>query len=316
MTTRLHCLARFAFATAASVAAVGLLASAAAAQPAGDDEATHCDSCEEWNQPAAPFRIHGNTYFVGVHGLSAVLVATPKGLILLDGDLPQSAPLIEANIRALGYRIEDIRYILNSHVHVDHAGGIAKLQHDSHAEVLVSEASARALRAGHVADDDPQKGYPNMFAIPRVTRLRTVRDGEVVSLGGTALVAHLTPGHTPGSTTWTWRSCDAGQCENIVYADSLNAMSYPGFRFTGGHGKPDISATFRHSIATVAALPCDILITVHPGFSEIFERAARASSGEGLPAFVDTTACRRYADDALHTLEARLAEENPVPPQH
>jgi len=273
------------------------------------DSPTKCDNCNDWNKPAAPFKIHGNTYYVGVQGLSSVLIATSKGLILLDGDLPQSAPLIEANIRTLGFRVEDIRYILNSHVHADHAGGIAALQRHSGAEVVASVEGASALRSGHVPADDPQLGYKNTFVIPRVAHVKTIRDGEAVSLGGTEVIAHRTPGHTPGGTTWSWQSCEQNQCFNVVYADSLSAVIFPGFRFTGGHGKPDITPLFRKSIAKVAALPCDILITVHPEFSDVFERAKKAANGGGANAFVDPGACRSYANDALQSLEKRVDSE-------
>lgn len=287
--------------------ACGLFAASVAG--ADDDAATRCDACDDWNQPIAPFKIHGNSYYVGVHGLSSVLIATSKGLILLDGGLPQSAPLIEANVRALGFRVENIRYILNSHVHADHAGGIAALQRHSGAQVIASVEGARALRAGHVPSDDPQRGFKSTYAFPRVAHVKTIRDGGKVSLGGIDLVAHRTPGHTPGSTTWSWRSCDDGRCFNIVYADSLSANSSPGFRFTGGHGMPDITPEFRDSIARVAALPCDIIITVHPDVSGVLERAARAANGGGANAFVDPGACRAYANDALQSLEKRVSDE-------
>ncbi len=284
------------------LAAVALTLLIASNAMAHNDAPTRCDDCADWNQPTAPFRIFGNTYYIGVRGLSSVLIATPKGLIVLDGALPQSAPLIEANIRALGFRVEDIRYILNSHVHADHAGGIARLQRDSGASVIASAEGATALRAGQVPNDDPQVGYKNTRSFPRVAHVTTIRDSETVSLDGVDIVAHRTPGHTPGSTTWSWKSCDQGQCYNIVYADSLNALSFPGFRFTGGHGKPDITSTFRDSINKVVELPCDILITVHPGSSDLFRRAAMGS-------FVDSKACRVYANDAMQTLEQRVRDE-------
>ncbi len=302
-------LRRAAVIIAACALSAGATAFAASATRASYDPPTKCDNCAGWNQAAAPFKIHGNTYYVGVRGVSSVLIATPQGLILLDGALPQSAPLIEANVRALGFRVEDIRYILNSHVHVDHAGGIAALQRHSGAEVIASVEGASALRVGHLPDDDPLIGYSRIYATPRVAHVKPISDGEAVSLGGIDVVAHRTPGHTPGGTTWSWRSCDQGQCYDIVYADSLNAISFPGFRFTGGHGKPDITPAFRASIAKVAALPCDIIITVHPDLSDVFGRAAKAANGGGAKAFVDPEACRSYARDALQTLEKRVSDE-------
>lgn len=174
--------------------------------------------------------------------------------------------------------------------------------------MVASKEGAAALQAGHLPADDPLRGYTNIQAIPRVAKVRTIRDGEAVTLGGVEVVAHRTPGHTPGGTTWSWRSCEQGACENIVYVDSLNAISHPGFRFTGGHGKPDIVPAFRASIAKVAALPCDILISVHPDMTEVHERAAKAAKGDAR-AFIDPGACRAYADEALQKLEKRVMEE-------
>jgi metallo-beta-lactamase class B len=153
-----------------------LLVSLTLAGASGTDAAETADlltqaiqfgAAAEWNRPQDPVRIYGQTYYVGVPGLSSVLIHTDAGSILLDGDLPQSAPLIEANIRKLGFRVEDIKLILNSHAHFDHAGGIAALQRDSGAEALASPSGAKALREGHVADDDPQSGDIRCGAFPR-----------------------------------------------------------------------------------------------------------------------------------------------------
>ena len=128
-----------------------------------------------------------------------------KGHILLDGGLPQSAALIDDNIRALGFRTTDVRLIVNSHAHFDHAGGIAALQRRSGARVAASAAGARALAAGEPPADDPQYGLGRQaMAFPKVPQVQAVGDGEVLRVGALALTAHLTPGHTPGSTTWSW----------------------------------------------------------------------------------------------------------------
>ena len=164
-----------------------------------------------WNAPHPAQKIYGNTYYVGVAGLSSILIDTGKGLILLDGDLVQSVPHIEKNVASLGFHLKDIKYIANSHSHFDHAGGIAELQRMTGATVIASTWGAKALRAGHVIDGDPQFGYAKDSGFPPVTDVRAVRDGETIALGDVKLVAHYTPGHTPGSTTWTWRSCEEAQ---------------------------------------------------------------------------------------------------------
>src|SRR5579863_2856725 len=181
------------------------VASAAGRPALRADRSKECESCVGWNAPHEPFRVFGNTYYVGVAGLSSVLVASDEGLILLDGGLPQSAPLIDANIRRLGFRTEDVRLIVNSHAHFDHAGGIAALQRASRAIVAASAAGARALESGEPPSDDPQAGFgkeANCF--PPVKRVKVVADGETLHVGKLTVTAHLTPGHTPGSTTWTW----------------------------------------------------------------------------------------------------------------
>ena len=191
-----------------------------APQPFKADPPMVCAACEEWNQPRAPFKIYGNSYYVGSGGLSAILVTSPGGHILLDGGLPQTAPMIDAGIRKLGFRAEDIRVIVNSHAHYDHAGGIAALRRASGAIVAASPSGARALEQGGPTTDDPQYAFgPKANDYPPVGKVKVVADGEVIRAGSVAITAHFTPGHTPGSTSWTWRSCEGDRCLDMVYAD-------------------------------------------------------------------------------------------------
>lgn len=269
-----------------------------------------CDSCDEWNAPQEPFRVFGNTWYVGTAGLSAVLVTSPAGHVLLDGALPQSAERIDVSIRKLGFRTEDVKLILNSHAHYDHAGGIAALQRRSGAVVAASAAGARALERGEPTEDDPQFAFgreENGF--PAVAGVRVVADGEAVRVGESAITARFTPGHTSGATTWAWRSCEGERCLDIVYADSLNAVSAPGFRFSGGAGRPSIVTSFERSIDVVAGLPCDILVAVHPGFSRMYDALRHRGDEPGAAPVVDRAACRAYAADARQRLRKRLADE-------
>jgi metallo-beta-lactamase class B len=279
----------------------------APAAPLRPDPPKVCDSCAEWNGPREPFRVFGNTYFVGPAGLGAVLVTSAQGHILLDGALTQSAAEIDAHIRALGFRTEEVKLIVNSHAHYDHAGGIAALQRASGATVAASARGAEALERGQPTGDDPQAAFgPGPNGYPAVKNVRVVKDGETLRVGDLALTAHLTPGHTPGSTTWTWRSCEGGRCLDVVYADSLNAVSAPGFRFGDGKGG-GLEPSFRKSIATVGALPCDILLTVHPAFAQLDEKL-KARTKDHDP-FVDPAACRAYAAAATTRFDTRLKEE-------
>lgn len=258
----------------------------------------------DWNAPQKPLRVFGNTWYVGPHGLSALLVDTGQGLALFDGGLPESAPVIEANIRALGFRLHEVKWIFNSHAHADHAGGIAALARDSGAQVLASFGGAAAMALGGADRDDPQ--YGSAPAYPPVRGVRVVHDGQTVRLGNVAVTAHYTPGHTPGSTTWTWRSCERGDCYTMVYADSLTALGAPGFRF---RAHAAYVARFRQSIATVAALPCDILLTPHPDASGFWQKVARRHGSADAGALVDAAACRAYAATATKHLDAKLAQE-------
>ena len=283
---------------------------AAPARASIDDPPKICDSCEEWNRPQAPFRLHGRSYYVGTQGLSAVAIQTSAGVILLDGGLPQSAPVIEANLRTLGLKVEDIKLIVNSHAHYDHASGIARLQRDSGAVVAASPGGAAAMKAGRPVPDDPQYGADgNDGAFPRVAEIRVVSDKEELRVGDTTITAHFTPGHTPGSTTWTWTSCEGGNCLNVVYADSLTAVSLDGFRFTGDKARPDLSESFRRSIAVVEALPCDLMLSTHPSASRLFERLEERGKSRGRDPLIDRNACRTYAANARRNLEERLRAE-------
>ncbi len=255
------------------------------------------------NAPQKPFRIYGNTYYVGTAQLSSILIATDQGLVLIDGDLAESAPQIAEHIRGLGFRPEDIKLILNSHAHHDHAGGIAGLQRLSHATVALSPWSARLLERGHDLPDDPQ--IRSALPIAAVSHIETISDGQTVHVGPLALTAHFTPGHTPGGTSWTWLACEKTRCLHIVYADSLTAVSDDGYRFIDHR---DLLHGFDKSFAVLNALPCDILLTPHPGFSNVLGRLAAREKGKP-DAFVDRGACRAYAQSSREGLAKRLAQE-------
>ena len=275
------------------------------------DPPLKCDACDEWNQPREPFRIFGNAYFVGTAGLSAILITSDRGHILLDGGLSQSAPVIDANIRKLGFKTEDVKLIVNSHAHYDHAAGIAALQRASGAIVAATASGAQALQRGENTPDDPQYGFGHdANAFPPVKNVRVVKDQEVIEIAGLAIQAHDTAGHTPGSTTWTWRSCEGTRCLNLVYADSLTAVSAPGFRFTGDARTPSRVEKFRQSIATVASLPCDIVITTHPSATNLDAKLKRRAERPAVDPLIDPEGCRALAAAATKQLDARVAEES------
>uniref|UniRef100_UPI000DF0CEA4 MEM-A1 n=1 Tax=soil metagenome TaxID=410658 RepID=UPI000DF0CEA4 len=261
---------------------------------------------EDWNDPQEPFAVFGSTYYVGVRGLSAVLIASPQGHILIDGGSPESAPQIAQHIRQLGFKLEDVKLILNSHEHFDHAGGISELQRLSGATVLASVQGEKVLRSGQPSKGDPQ--YGELPPMTPVANTRAVADGEVVKLGPLAVTARYTPGHTQGGVSWTWRATENGKSAAMVYADSLNAFAAKPFRYSGSPAYPNALADIKKSIATVAALDCDILISAHPDAGDLWRRQARQAE-LGSAAFIDRQACRQYAERAGVRLQKKLAAE-------
>lgn len=261
----------------------------------------------DWDGPQEPFALFGNTYYVGTEGLSSVLITSKQGHILIDGAGPKAPAAIAAHIRQLGFKLEDIKIILNSHEHFDHAGGIAELQKMTGAAVLASVHGAAMLRTGSKSRGDPQYA---MLTTPlaAVANTRAVRDGEVVRVGPLAVTAHYTPGHTQGGTSWTWQSTEGGKTAAMVYADSLSAISDGKFRYSGDPLYPTALADMNKSIATVAGFDCDILVSAHPEASNLWQRKARQPV-EGNTAFIDRQACRDYAAKGQHRLEQTLAAE-------
>jgi len=272
---------------------------------AAQDMHSSCANCAVWNKPQQAFRIYGNTYYVGTHGLSSILITSDEGHVLIDGALPESAPLIVANIRSLGFRIEDVKLIVNSHAHFDHAGGIAELQRLSGARVAASRWTADVMNKGAVPRDDPQFGA--LVPIAPVRRVETFNDGASLSAGAVTVSAHLTPGHTPGGTSWTWRSCENGRCLNLVYADSLTPVSADGFLFSRRKEYPH-AGDFERSFAFLDTTPCDILLTPHPEASNLWQRLEQRDFRPD--ALIDPRACRVLAVASREQLRKRLATES------
>lgn len=254
-----------------------------------------------WTAPQMPFHIYGNTWHVGPRGLGVFLIIAPTGDVLVDGGVPGDADLIEANIRSLGVDLRDIKWILNSHAHMDHAGGMAKLAHDTGAQVIAGAADIPLLERGGL--DDPQ--YGDRFRFPPVHVARGVADGEALHLGDLVLTAHATPGHTKGNTSWTWTSCEGKRCLHLVDVGSLSA---PGYKLVGNPKYPDIPADFERSFAVVASLPCDIPLAPHPGMVDFWERVAKRDQGNA-DALLDPAGCRAYSASARKSFGAELAKQ-------
>ena len=250
-----------------------------------------------------PQHVYGNTWYVGTCGISALLVTSDRGHILIDGATTKAAPMIEANIRALGFRIKDVADILATHAHLDHAGGFAKLQHDSGAVMVARGADADAIEHGHGDRSDPQ--FLSVAPFPPVRHVRRIHDGESVTVAAVAVTAHATPGHTPGSTSWTWQSCEGSRCLSLAYVDSVTAVSDDEYRYSDEEQHAGVVAAFRRSLDTVSALPCDILLTPHPGASNMWSRFGERASSP----LIDGNACRAYAAQAGDKFDERIAKE-------
>ena len=293
-----------------SLALCLLLAGCLAAQPASPGgigyTAEQCPSCASWNGAQAPTRLFGNVHYVGTRGLSAILLTSDEGHILIDAGLPESAAPIMASVRALGFRVEDIELIVTSHAHYDHAGGVADIQRASGARVAASLSSARVLALGNVGVDDPQHAIHLAYPAVTGTRIHAFGDGDTLRVGPLSITAHLTPGHTPGGTSWTWRACEGGTCLDFVYADSQTPVSADDFHFTRSATYPNAIADFERGFATLSRLPCDVLLTPHPGASQLWERL---DAGK----LRDPSACSRYVANARQLLERRIARERSAP---
>jgi metallo-beta-lactamase class B len=266
----------------------------------------NCPPCEAWNKDQAPFQIFGNTYYVGTHGLSSILIASSAGHVLIDGALPQSAPLIARHVEQLGFRMRDVKVILNSHAHFDHAGGIAELQKMSGAQVIASDVAANVLRTGKVDRSDPQSRQ--LPAYPGSNNVEALGKRKSIDLGGLHLSVIHTPGHTPGGTSWSWKSCEDERCLSIVYGDSLTAVSDDSFKYGGDARYPNARADMFASISAIGAVPCDILVTPHPEVAGLW--SVLDEHGEGNRAqLIDSSACKRYAAAAKARFDRRLESE-------
>lgn len=262
--------------------------------------AASCEAMDEWDKPGPPFRIYGDTYYVGTCGISALLIAGPNGHTVIDSGTDKGATIVLANIRALGFDPAVVGTLLMSHEHFDHVGGMARLQAATGAKVVTTRAAAAVLRSGKPGADDPQaaSGHPDF---PPVTgAIETLSGNSPGRFGGTEFRPIATPGHTPGALSWTWRACERGACKTIVYVDSLNPISADGFRFSD---RPALVSAFRKGIAAIAATDCDIVIAPHPVAVQLRDRLL------GNRPLIDRDGCRTFAATATERLDKRLAAE-------
>lgn len=260
-----------------------------------------CKDEGDWEEATAPRHVFGNTWYVGSCGISAILITSPEGHILIDGATQAAADGIARSIEASGHRLGDVRVILNTHEHFDHAGGIARLQQLSGAQVLSRAAALPVLRSGQSGRNDPQ--HLELKAFPAVPGASPIADDAQVRVGPLSVQVHATPGHAPGSTSFSWRSCAGSDCRQIVYADSVSALADGEYLY---RDHPDYGTAFKSGMQVIAGIePCDILLTPHPSASDLWPRL------RGEQPMGSTGACRALATTGLQNLHKRLEKEAP-----
>ncbi len=263
---------------------------------AAESAALHKWAAEgEWNAPMAPFTILGNIHYVGTKTISALLITTPKGHFLIDGVVPQSAPQIAGNIAKLGYKITDVKYLLNSHAHMDHAGGLAGLKMRSGAKMVASAADKPFLEAGDIGH-----GPTGGVKFPPVRVDKIIGDGGTLKLGGMVLKAHITPGHSPGCTSWSMEAAGKSifyHCSASVAGQSLKPEAYPG-----------IVANFRKTFAKTKSLKADIFLANHDLFFDLHAKRARQIAGDAN-AFVNPAELQEFNRIMEEAFEQRLKAE-------
>jgi len=267
-----------------------------------------CEAWDEWDKPAPPFKIHGNTYYVGTCGIAAILIADNGGHTLIDTGTEKGAEIVLANIRSLGFDPTDVETLLMSHEHFDHVGGMAFLQAETGAQVYASpDAALVMMLSGVPMQDDPQFGmHDPMKTVSRVMILKgkdqvwdEVVDFYHLENVGFELRAARTPGHTPGALSWQWESCEGADCLTIVFADSLSPVSSDEYRFSD---HPEYLAEYYAGLERLGQLECDILLTPHPSHSKMLKRMESGTLEGGLN-------CPAYAAGKLKDIDNALAKE-------
>jgi metallo-beta-lactamase class B len=273
------------------------LALAGVAMPA--QQADWSQAIEEWTRPAEPFRIAGNVYYIGTGGIAAYLITGPKGHVLIDGALPQSADMIAKNIRRLGFKLGDIRYLLINHAHFDHSGGLDRLKRLTGAQLLASAGDKPDLEAGTTA------GRPDLLGFPPVKVDRVIADGEHIKLPGIDLMTHLTPGHTKGCTSWTLKVTEGGRPLDMLIACSITVANQD---LTGGPAYPEAAEDFRATFARLRGLHADIFLNFHPAAFGMEAKRAKLLGGDRY-AFADAGELERRVADAEKIFVTELAEQ-------
>ncbi len=242
------------------------------------------------NRPFEPFRMIGNLYYVGASDVASYLIATPEGHIVINSGFADTVPMIRASVRKLGFRFEEIKLLLNSHAHVDHAGGHALLRKLTGARIVMSEADADLLAHGGRGDFLPVREDIVDYEPARADRI--IADGDHVTLGGATLTAHLTPGHTKGCTTWTIDVEEDGKTYHVVIYGSTTIL--PGVRLVDNPRYPEMAQDFAKTFRVLKSLDCDVFLGPHGSQFGLGEKARRLKAGEKPNPFIDPQGYRTF----------------------
>jgi metallo-beta-lactamase class B len=260
-------------------------------------------SMTSWNRPVEPFRIAGNIHYVGTNNMALFLLTTPSGHILVDSGFEDGVPHLRRNIEALGFRFEDIKILLSSHAHIDHVQAHELVRRLTHARVFASAEDALVIRTG----GKHEWAYGDSFSWPPCPVDVIVGDGDRVELGGTTLVAHLTPGHTRGATTWTATVEEEARRLSVVFFPSANVP--PGARLLGNPDYPRAVSDFEHSFAVWKSLPCDLFLGAHGEFFDVESKRKRQKSGARPNPFIDPAGYKRVIAEAERNFRDAVTSE-------
>lgn len=264
----------------------------------------------DWTEPFPPFHIAGNLYYVGSKGLANYLITTPQGNILINSDLEANVPMIKSSIEKLGFKFSDTKILLISHAHWDHDAGSAMIKEATGAAYMVMDADVPVVESGGKADF--QYGRTSAFLYRPAKVDRVLQDGDEVKLGGTVLVAHLTPGHTKGCTTWTMKVTQNGKTYNVVIIGSPNVNA--GYKLVNNAAYPQIAEDYERMWRVLKSLPCDIFLGAHGSYFGLEGKYARLKEGGANP-FIDPDGYTKYITQEEQDFRAELAKQKAALPK-
>jgi len=254
----------------------------------------------KWNKPTEPFKMIGNVYYVGTDGLASYLITSPQGHILVDTAMPEATSQIKANIEKLGFKVTDIKYLLNTHAHIDHTGGLAEMKAASGAQLVAGEADKPLLEGGYY----PGAREETVLNFPPVKVDRTVREGDTVTIGDVTLTARETPGHSPGCTSWAFSVKDGDATRSVlIFCSGTVALN----RLVTNPTYPGIVTDYRKTFARAKEMKVDVLLAPHPEMYRMQDKRAMISDGAPNP-FVNPGEFNAYAATLEKAFEEGLAK--------